>query len=105
MGEKRKTRAGGDSVVHQAVPPAPDDIVACAQLEAVLRLNIVRVEKLTEGAGEDPPCSVKIAQDLEGRPVLQRSEEHTSELQSRPHLVCRLLLEKKKNVMDGACLL
>src|SRR3989442_11950041 len=27
---------------------------------------------------------------------LQRSEEHTSELQSRPHLVCRLLLEKKK---------
>src|SRR3989442_11104234 len=27
-----------------------------------------------------------------------RSEEHTSELQSRPHLVCRLLLEKKKKV-------
>src|SRR3989442_4389713 len=30
--------------------------------------------------------------DIEG----MRSEEHTSELQSRPHLVCRLLLEKKK---------
>src|SRR2546422_11719323 len=29
-------------------------------------------------------------------PALQRSEEHTSELQSRLHLVCRLLLEKKK---------
>src|SRR5690554_7782789 len=29
--------------------------------------------------------------------ALERSEEHTSELQSRPHLVCRLLLEKKKN--------
>src|SRR3989442_11926631 len=28
--------------------------------------------------------------------VVGRSEEHTSELQSRPHLVCRLLLEKKK---------
>src|SRR6266498_5278260 len=28
--------------------------------------------------------------------ALHRSEEHTSELQSRPHLVCRLLLEKKK---------
>src|SRR5690625_6834747 len=27
-----------------------------------------------------------------------RSEEHTSELQSRGHLVCRLLLEKKKNI-------
>src|SRR2546429_6145488 len=30
-------------------------------------------------------------------PVSVRSEEHTSELQSRLHLVCRLLLEKKKN--------
>src|SRR5690554_4974792 len=28
--------------------------------------------------------------------MCRRSEEHTSELQSRPHLVCRLLLEKKK---------
>src|SRR5690554_2725471 len=28
---------------------------------------------------------------------IQRSEEHTSELQSRPHLVCRLLLEKKNS--------
>src|SRR2546422_6908871 len=31
-----------------------------------------------------------------GAPLLTRSEEHTSELQSRLHLVCRLLLEKKK---------
>src|SRR2546422_5517005 len=31
-------------------------------------------------------------------PVLSRSEEHTSELQSRLHLVCRLLLEKKKKI-------
>src|SRR5438552_15007001 len=30
-------------------------------------------------------------------PQLPRSEEHTSELQSPDHLVCRLLLEKKKN--------
>src|SRR3989449_5065090 len=29
--------------------------------------------------------------------MIMRSEEHTSELQSRLHLVCRLLLEKKKN--------
>src|SRR2546429_3107719 len=29
--------------------------------------------------------------------IMDRSEEHTSELQSRLHLVCRLLLEKKKN--------
>src|SRR2546422_4308557 len=32
-----------------------------------------------------------------GDVLARRSEEHTSELQSRLHLVCRLLLEKKKN--------
>src|SRR3712207_8925177 len=32
-----------------------------------------------------------------GGGLLRRSEEHTSELQSRQYLVCRLLLEKKKN--------
>src|SRR3989442_6662591 len=37
---------------------------------------------------------------LEGEAKAKRSEEHTSELQSRPHLVCRLLLEKKKNIGD-----
>src|SRR5687768_18055365 len=34
--------------------------------------------------------------DLYGQRLVVRSEEHTSELQSRLHLVCRLLLEKKK---------
>src|SRR2546422_5912807 len=33
-------------------------------------------------------------------PACARSEEHTSELQSRLHLVCRLLLEKKKQQID-----
>src|SRR5438552_14016055 len=33
----------------------------------------------------------------------RRSEEHTSELQSPDHLVCRLLLEKKKNPCSGSC--
>src|SRR3712207_8821976 len=32
-----------------------------------------------------------------------RSEEHTSELQSRQYLVCRLLLEKKKKVLVSIC--
>src|SRR3989442_15874235 len=45
---------------------------------------------------------VKTAADLHWRPGARfhgnRSEEHTSELQSRPHLVCRLLLEKKKKM-------
>src|SRR5579871_5303073 len=37
--------------------------------------------------------------------VSRRSEEHTSELQSRRELVCRLLLEKKKNRAQGLCAL
>src|SRR3989442_9521858 len=39
----------------------------------------------------------EIAHRHGGRSPRVRSEEHTSELQSRPHLVCRLLLEKKNN--------
>src|SRR5258708_15012785 len=35
-------------------------------------------------------------------PVMERSEEHTSELQSPDHLVCRLLLEKKKTPVDDS---
>src|SRR3712207_8034888 len=34
-----------------------------------------------------------------------RSEEHTSELQSRQYLVCRLLLEKKKIISKAACIM
>src|SRR3712207_7102934 len=34
---------------------------------------------------------------------LERSEEHTSELQSRQYLVCRLLLEKKKKTITQMC--
>src|SRR3712207_7817123 len=40
----------------------------------------------------------------QGATVSRRSEEHTSELQSRQYLVCRLLLEKKK-LCHSACLL
>src|SRR3712207_8276487 len=37
--------------------------------------------------------------------ALDRSEEHTSELQSRQYLVCRLLLEKKEHLYDANCVL
>src|SRR5215216_502266 len=47
-------------------------------------------------AGEDgPPRRRAVAAHADG--ALLRSEEHTSELQSPDHLVCRLLLEKKKH--------
>src|SRR5437868_10089261 len=45
--------------------------------------------------GLDLACSPNVGAAIE---VAARSEEHTSELQSRFDLVCRLLLEKKKNV-------
>src|SRR3989442_2331269 len=45
-------------------------------------------------------ANIKHAGDRCLRPSSGRSEEHTSELQSRPHLVCRLLLEKKKQALQ-----
>src|SRR5436305_12024543 len=52
----------------------------------------------SRGAPEHAPGGRDHARRHAGRSAaaLARSEEHTSELQSRPHLVCRLLLEKKK---------
>src|SRR5690625_6439708 len=46
----------------------------------------------------DAPWSQNKAELFEQAMASDRSEEHTSELQSRGHLVCRLLLEKKKNM-------
>src|SRR2546422_1864443 len=43
-----------------------------------------------------PPWRPRESRAGTARPPPRRSEEHTSELQSRLHLVCRLLLEKKK---------
>src|SRR5207253_7028378 len=40
------------------------------------------------------------AKEIASNLIGERSEEHTSELQSRGHLVCRLLLEKKKKLRD-----
>src|SRR2546429_5829252 len=48
-------------------------------------------------AGVLPTATIVVAHlELRQRSWRSRSEEHTSELQSRLHLVCRLLLEKKK---------
>src|SRR2546422_8028434 len=49
-------------------------------------------------------CSPPPSSSTSPRPARhRRSEEHTSELQSRLHLVCRLLLEKKKKKNGQAC--
>src|SRR5690348_17579136 len=44
------------------------------------------------------PLSLSPGVQTDGNPRSHRSEEHTSELQSPVHLVCRLLLEKKKSL-------
>src|SRR3712207_8209688 len=54
----------------------------------------VQVEVIPRHVGEDGPREARPRDSLQGYAV--RSEEHTSELQSRQYLVCRLLLEKKK---------
>src|SRR3989442_6311978 len=60
----------------------------------VQRIAGERQSPALDRVGEDDarPRALALGQGLE-----TRSEEHTSELQSRPHLVCRLLLEKKKS--------
>src|SRR5262245_3987994 len=50
--------------------------------------------KWKDGKKETPIEVVGVARDAKGANLFQRSEEHTSELQSLRHLVCRLLLEK-----------
>src|SRR2546422_5358537 len=62
-----------------------DDRGAVGGIELSLDPNVLHEPR-------DHPCCFLDADVLRG----DRSEEHTSELQSRLHLVCRLLLEKKK---------
>src|SRR2546422_7757938 len=58
-----------------------------------ITVNLAPAELPKESGRFDLPIALGI---LAASHQLERSEEHTSELQSRLHLVCRLLLEKKK---------
>src|SRR2546429_5558118 len=66
----------------------------------LFRSAISKKSFLSPLAGKDAGLSQTMAADFSTLPgrlrSSARSEEHTSELQSRLHLVCRLLLEKKK---------
>src|SRR5689334_23554604 len=59
-----------------------------------LREELERPFSRSKGSGSRPRSPANRSQRSVGAPP--RSEEHTSELQSQFHLVCRLLLEKKK---------
>src|SRR5256884_8821868 len=78
--------------LHDALP------ICCLALPARLGIGL-RAWRGASGRIQDfveirhrPGMHVRV------RVRILRSEEHTSELQSRLHLVCRLLLEKKKNI-------
>src|SRR2546422_11120519 len=72
--------------LHDALP------ISCDALEA----GLAYVTEDRKGRGVFPMLGAGPNLTIVDLRVLTRSEEHTSELQSRLHLVCRLLLEKKK---------
>src|SRR3712207_8050746 len=75
-------------------------IAAVNKHQGLLRASVANIgQDHRLGANEAPPAiiSIFLGTDLEKVfEAIERSEEHTSELQSRQYLVCRLLLEKKK---------
>src|SRR3712207_7414588 len=77
------------------VPSAANFATASTPIAAILSGNCMEVAPMTPLATlstpGQPPSTETIVTSL-------RSEEHTSELQSRQYLVCRLLLEKKKQI-------
>src|SRR3712207_8880808 len=58
--------------------------------------RLTAIPPLGPWRSEWPAAACRSTCSDRGRSELRRSEEHTSELQSRQYLVCRLLLEKKK---------
>src|SRR2546422_7522177 len=62
--------------------------------EQLYELPLRQLDQRGVGAAVPKRCITREA----AAPLGARSEEHTSELQSRLHLVCRLLLEKKKQI-------
>src|SRR5690554_50922 len=70
-------------------------VVKSISLEEIDKLEVTK--SILSELNNTPENDIQLSDlgvDLNSK--LIRSEEHTSELQSRPHLVCRLLLEKKK---------
>src|SRR5437899_7904338 len=88
--------------LHDALPiyPAPQ-MRSAARVErtrqsATMTLARARRRRMATNTVA-PTASTASATSGYSRMIRARSEEHTSELQSLRHLVCRLLLEKKKN--------
>src|SRR3712207_8802361 len=74
-------------------PPSRNLCCESSLEHPLCQLYLVRKSHLLGNAGLR--CAPRIVRPLLGQVQRTRSEEHTSELQSRQYLVCRLLLEKK----------
>src|SRR5256885_6884739 len=83
--------------LHDALPICAISLWVAAQVEHEAIFCIADLHALTT------PEAVR-ATYLRAKVREARSEEHTSELQSPCNLVCRLLLEKKKNINHTGCL-
>src|SRR5690348_17970334 len=85
--------------LHDALPISPRARTrARARPRAASRAARARPARPRPDRGRATRPRIRPARDpLRGGAARARSEEHTSELQSPVHLVCRLLLEKKKN--------
>src|SRR3712207_7852266 len=84
-----------------SIGPAPNRKILIGSVEEAIRLGADAVSlHINIGSKEEPEMLEKLGvisdKCDEWSVPLVRSEEHTSELQSRQYLVCRLLLEKKK---------
>src|SRR5689334_24669460 len=75
--------------------PAPTEIYTLS-LHDALPISLPVRQGMIRGPGQIATPAVAAAACIAATPAATRSEEHTSELQSQFHLVCRLLLEKKK---------
>src|SRR2546429_1007743 len=75
--------------------PAPGNAALLALRDGEL-VGVASYAGLTGHPGQ-AEVAFAVADHMHHKGIATRSEEHTSELQSRLHLVCRLLLEKKKN--------
>src|SRR5205814_10235580 len=84
--------------LHDALPISTTDASRRDAVAAAAALELARQRQSEAHAGgaERMPDRDGAAIDVE---LVLRSEEHTSELQSLRHLVCRLLLEKKKELV------
>src|SRR2546429_2180743 len=86
-----RSDASSDSDIVKLLKPG-------AQLLLVEPDQINRFYHVTTDDGKDGWVWARNIKVLAGTAIPTRSEEHTSELQSRLHLVCRLLLEKKNTI-------